>query len=119
MISSTDPRHAARDSASERSSQAHRPVSPARAAGPADSLAARRERLLLLCAVDRARLRLVWRMPDKPRSAASSLVDGLFSPPTLATILPWIPGRIGRWSRGIRAGAGLAGILRTVLRVAT
>lgn len=91
---------------------------PARAAGPRESRAARRERLLLLCAVDRARLRLVWRMPTKPKPAQSSLVSGLLAPPTLAAILPWVPGPIGRWSRRIRTGAKIAGLFRTVLRAA-
>lgn len=115
MTSSVDHAHTAgRDRTASRAAAA-----PARAAGPADGRAARRERLLLLCAVDRARLRLVWRMPTKPKSPPPSLVQELLSPPTLATLLPWVPGSIGRWSRRIRTGAGLAGLLRTVLRVAT
>ena len=91
---------------------------PARAAGPVEARAARRERLLLLCAVDRARLRLLWRLPIPPKPAPghTSFVSGLLSPPTLAAILPWMPGKVGRWSRRIRTGSQ---ILRTVLRVAT
>jgi hypothetical protein len=46
-----------------------------------------------------------------PRSFGSSLL----SPPTLAALQPWVPGKIGRWSRRIRTGAN---ILRTVMRVA-
>jgi len=88
---------------------------PARASGPVEARAARRERLLLLCAVDRARLRLLWRMPTKPAPERHSFASGLLSPPTLAAILPWVPGKIGRWSRRIRTGATL---LRTVMRVA-
>ena len=93
-------------------------AAPARAGGPVEARAARRERLLLLCAVDRARLRLLWRLPipPKPAPARTSFVSGLLSPPTLAAILPWVPGKIGRWSRRIRTGSH---ILRTVLRVAT
>jgi hypothetical protein len=89
---------------------------PARAAGPVEARAARRERLLLLCAVDRARLRLLWRMPTKPPPPPRSFGSGLLSPPALAALLPWVPGKIGRWSRRIRTGAT---ILRTVMRVAT
>jgi hypothetical protein len=88
---------------------------PARASGPIEARAARRERLLLLCAVDRARLRLLWRMPTKPPPPPRSFGSGLLSPPTLAALLPWVPGKIGRWSRRIRTGAN---ILRTVMRVA-
>lgn len=88
---------------------------PARAAGPAEARVARLERLLLLCAVDRARLRLLWKMPDKPAAPRRSFGAGLLSPSTLAAILPWVPGKIGRWSRRIRTGAN---ILRTVIRVA-
>ena len=96
----------------------HAAHTPAKAAGPVESRDARRERILLLCAVDRARLRLLWRLPNKPKTATPSVVESLFSPPTLATILPWVPGRIGRWSRRIRAGVGLAGLFRSVLRAA-
>ena len=89
---------------------------PARASGPVEARAARRERLLVLCAVDRARLRLLWRVPTKPPPPPRPFGAGLFSPPTLAAILPWIPGKIGRWSRRIRTGAN---IVKTVMRVAT
>lgn len=90
-------------------------------AGTAPARAAQRERLVLLCAVDRARLRLLLRMPTRPKSEPSSFsfASGLFSPPTLAALLPWIPGRIGRWSRRVRTGAHLAGLFRTVMRAAT
>ena len=69
------------------------------------------EKLRLLCAVDRARLRLVWRMPSqpKPKSSASPL-DRI---PMLGAILPFVPGPIGRWSKRIGIGASL---VRMVMR---
>jgi hypothetical protein len=90
-------------------------LATAGASGPLEARAARRERLLLLCAVDRARLRLLWRMPTKPAAPPRSFGAGLINPTTLAALLPWMPGKIGRWSRRIRTGAHL---LRTVWRVA-
>jgi|GEM_PF-5838792 hypothetical protein len=97
------------------SSSANIPPRPA----SGESRAVRRERLLLLCAVDRARLRLLWRMPDNPKSGVRSLLGRLLGPAALATVLPWMPGRVGRWSRRVRAGVGFAGLLRGVLRAAS
>lgn len=89
--------------------------------GPIDSRDAQRERLTLLCAVDRARLRLLLRVPARPapEATAPSFASGLFSAPVLTALLPWVPGPIGRWSRRVRTGARLAGLVRTVMRAAT
>lgn len=92
---------------------------PPRAVRPVESRAARRERLLLLCAVDRARLRLLWRVPARSNSGAGSLLGGVLGPAALAAALPWVPGRIGRWSRRLRTGLGLAGLFRAAVRAAT
>lgn len=93
---------------------------PARSSDPIDSRDAQRERLLLLCAVDRARLRLLLRVPTRPKpEAPSSFASGLFSAPMLTELLPWMPGPIGRWSRRLRTGARLAGLFRTMVRGAT
>lgn len=83
---------------------------------PAAERAARRERLRLLCAADRTRLRLVWRLPSRlakhepehePDHAKHAWVGTLLTGPALGALLPLVPGRIGAWSRRIRAGAGL------------
>jgi hypothetical protein len=81
---------------------------------------ARRERLRLLCEADRTRLRLVWRLPAR---LAKHQHDGhdhrhgwmapLLTGPVLGAMLPFVPGKIGRWSRRLRAGIGL---FRTVAR---
>lgn len=93
---------------------ASRAISPSVNAAPLSS-EARRQRLLLLCELDRTRMRLLWRLPDKPKPASSSLAAGLLAPATLAAILPWLPGRIGRWSRRIRV---MTTFVRAVLRAA-
>jgi hypothetical protein len=63
---------------------------------------ARRERLRLLCALDRARLRLAFR--PRPVAAGRSglpVVGGLSRALTMAAFLP---GAAGRWSRRLAAG---------------
>lgn len=79
---------------------------------PLQERAARRERLRLLCAADRSRVRLVWRMPSRPAHRPGSLSASLLSAPALSALLPMVPGPIGRWSRRLGAGAG---VLRAVL----
>lgn len=90
----------------------------ASAHSPAAERAAKLERLRLLCAADRARLRLVWRLT--PRQArheppSEGWRGALLGAPALGALLPLVPGPIGRWSRRLGSGAGL---LRAMLRAA-
>jgi hypothetical protein len=81
------------------------------------------ERLRLLCAADRTRLRLVWRLPpqsDHPAQTAGAAsgrggLASMFTAPLLVALLPLLPGSLGRWSRRLRAGVGF---FRTVARTA-
>jgi hypothetical protein len=70
-----------------------------------ESRAARRERLRLLCAADRTRLRLVWRMPSQRETQREGWAGALMSSPALGALLPMMPGPIGRWSRRIGFGS--------------
>ncbi len=71
--------------------------------------AARREQLALLCALDRANLRLLF----VPRTSRPAEGDAGFDGDLLHTLLRatrFLPGRIGRWSRR-------AGLLEFALRL--
>lgn len=67
------------------------------------AFASRRERLALLCALDRARLRLALRPAPRtsPASSAIPKLDLLFA------IVRCLPGRIGRWTRRFGFAADL------------
>lgn len=83
---------------------------------PTQERAERHERLRLLCAVDRARLRLVWRMPVRPGRTSrdhSHWASSLLALPALGAFLPMLPGRIGRAARFFGHGASL---FRSLLR---
>lgn len=74
------------------------------------SAAERRQRLAVLCALDRAQLRLVFATP--PRSASSSentTADGL---KTVLGATRFLPGKLGVWSRRIGMVASLLRLLR-------
>ena len=60
----------------------------------AETLAQRRERLALLCALDRARLRLAVLPPKRAPSAAKAGALNL-----LLDLARWLPGRPGTWAR--------------------
>lgn len=83
---------------------------------PMHERAARHERLRLLCEADRARLRLVWRMPTrvvKPPTDEGPWTSSLLAVPALGALLPMMPGRIGRFGRLLGHGTTL---LRSMLR---
>lgn len=84
----------------------------------AEDRGARRERLRLLCAADRARVRLLWTLPA--RSANNGKLDfwsgSMMAVPAIGALLPHVPGPIGRWSRRLRTGTSL---LRSAFRAAT
>jgi hypothetical protein len=84
---------------------------------PAEDRAARRERLRLLCAADRSRVRLLWRLPV--RAANGGKLDlwsgSMLAVPAIGALLPHVPGPIGRWSRRLRTGGS---ILRSAMRAA-
>ncbi len=67
--------------------------------------AVRRERLLLLCALDRARLRLIMRpTPEKPATAAHWADQARSALPWLAPLAPML---LGSWARPLSVGLGL------------
>lgn len=61
------------------------------------SLAEQRQRLALICQLDRLNLRLAMR-PTPVERLAMGFVE------KLAPLAPHLPGRIGRWTRGIMRG---------------
>jgi hypothetical protein len=65
---------------------------------------ARRERLAVLCALDRATLRLILRTPAAAAPAPSPAGGGLGA---VLTVAQFCPGAIGRWSRRLARGGGL------------
>lgn len=71
---------------------------------------ARRERLSVLCAIDRAALRLILKKPvPTPASAAGSSGRGGLG--NVLAVTQFFPGPIGRWSRRIARGGS---VLRTL-----
>lgn len=74
--------------------------------------AERRARLAVLCALDRAALKLALRAPEpSPAPSSASAPAG----ETLRRALAagrFFPGAIGRWSRRLSVGAGLIGLFR-------
>ncbi len=77
--------------------------------------AARRQQLALLCALDRAHLRLLL-LPAPSRPAAD---DGAFGDllRTLLRLARFMPGRVGRWSRRAGRWSRRAGVLEALLRL--
>jgi hypothetical protein len=61
------------------------------------TLAEQRERLALTCQLDRLNLRLAMRP-----SPMEKLAMGVFE--KLAPLAPHLPGKIGKWTRGIMRG---------------
>lgn len=78
---------------------------------PATTPAERRARLAVLCALDRAALKLALRAPEPAAPPPSAAPPG----ETLRRALAagrFFPGAIGRWSRRLSVGAGLIGLFR-------
>jgi hypothetical protein len=65
--------------------------------GTHPSLAVQRERLALACQLDRLNLKLAVR-PSPLEKLAMGMLE------KLAPIAPHLPGRIGKWTRGIMRG---------------
>lgn len=87
---------------------------------PKEARVEKRERLRLLCAADRTRLRLLWRLPasmakHEHETNHNHAWVGAIAGPALTALLPFVPGKIGRWGRHVRAGMGL---FRAVTRAA-
>jgi hypothetical protein len=61
------------------------------------SFAAERERLALACQLDRLNLKLAAK-PSPLEKLTLSVIEGL------APLVPHLPGRIGKWTRGIMRG---------------
>lgn len=75
--------------------------------GPAE----RRQRLAVLCALDRAQLRLV--LAPAPRAAAPSPVGAAAEGvQTLLGAARFLPGKLGLWSRRIGMAASFVRLLR-------
>jgi hypothetical protein len=64
------------------------------------TLAEQRERLALACRLDRLNLRLAMRPTPLERLSLAVLEKA-------APLIPYLPGRIGRWARGIAQGTNL------------
>ena len=62
--------------------------------------AERRERLALACRLDRLNLRLAMRPTALERLSLTLLEKA-------APLIPLLPGRVGRWARGITRGTNL------------
>lgn len=75
---------------------------------PATDAELRREKLAVLCALDRARLRIA--LAPAPRSPAAATADGL---DMLLGAARWLPGSPGKWAR--RAGM-FANLFRALAR---
>jgi hypothetical protein len=69
---------------------------------PETDHAARRQRLAVLCALDRVELRLALKPPRPPQPL---MVAGVKRALDVAAVLP---GRLGRWSRHLATGLRLA-----------
>jgi hypothetical protein len=64
------------------------------------TLAEQRERLALTCQLDRLNLRLAMRPTPVERLAMGVMEK-------LAPLVPHLPGRLGKWTRGIMRGTEL------------
>jgi hypothetical protein len=64
------------------------------------TLAEQRERLALACRLDRLNLRLAMRPTPLERFTLNLLEKA-------APLVPFLPGKIGRWARGISRGTNL------------
>ena len=62
--------------------------------------AQRREQLALACRLDRLNLRLAMRPTALERLSLTLLEKA-------APLIPFLPGRVGRWARGITRGTNL------------
>jgi hypothetical protein len=60
----------------------------------------RRERLVLACELDRLKLRLALR-PSPLERLTISVIE------KIAPLAPHLPGRLGRWTRGIMQGTSM------------
>lgn len=67
---------------------------------------ARRERLAVLCALDRAALRLTLQ-PRPPQTGANTPATGGVGLGSVLAVTRFFPGAIGRWSRRLSVGGGL------------
>jgi hypothetical protein len=68
--------------------------------GPESTVAGRREWLALACRLDRLNLRLALRPTALERLSLTLLGKA-------APLIPLLPGRAGRWARGIAQGTNL------------
>lgn len=83
-------------------------IEPARDIAP-DS-AERRQRLAVLCALDRVQLRLVLAPPPQPVAPANSIAsEGI---KTVLNATRFLPGKLGVWSRRVGFAASLVSLLR-------
>ena len=74
------------------------------------SFAERRQRLALACQLDRLNLQLALR-PTPLEKLSLTLLE------KLAPLAPHLPGRLGKWTRGIMRGTSLArGVLEAMSR---
>jgi hypothetical protein len=64
------------------------------------TLAEQRERLALACRLDRLNLRLAMRPTPLERLTLNILEKA-------APLIPFLPGKVGRWARGISRGTNL------------
>lgn len=81
---------------------------PARGIAP-DS-AERRQRLAVLCALDRVQLRLVLAPPPRNITPANSIAsEGI---KTVLNATRFLPGKLGVWSRRVGFAASLVSLLR-------
>jgi hypothetical protein len=72
--------------------------------------AERRQRLAVLCALDRAQLRLALAPPPRPPEPAQSVAgEGLKS---VLNATRFLPGKLGVWSRRVGFAASMIRLLR-------
>lgn len=74
------------------------------------SLAELRQRLAVLCALDRVQLRLVLAPPPRTAAQASHLASEGFK--TVFEATRFLPGKLGVWSRRVGLAASLVRLLR-------
>jgi len=68
--------------------------------GPTQTLEERRECLVLACQLDRLKLRLALR-PSPLERLTISVIE------KIAPLAPHLPGRLGKWTRGIMRGTSM------------
>jgi hypothetical protein len=78
---------------------------------PSPSPAERRQHLAVLCALDRAKLRLVLAPPPRPPAEATETIAGEGLKNLLA-LARFLPGKLGVWSRRAGFAASLLRLLR-------